>query len=571
MPQPTTTPLLARAFQLHQAGNLPEAAALYREVLRVAPDSPAALNNLGALQLQTGAAAAAVDTLSAFVALRPSDPIGYSNLGHALMQADRAAEALAPLQRAIDLDPGFAQAHNHLGMAFAILDRSDEAATAFDRALALQPTLVEAARNLGQTMNDAGDGAHAASAFQAWLRVDPANVQAHAGLALANAMQGRIDDAIVALERLALEHPADPVPWQTLGMIRYWDGRLGDAESAARRVLALQPGAREATFLVAGSMLGRGDYRNGWREFERRPEGSLGDGTRFAELPRWDGKAMAGRLLLHGEQGLGDVVQFARFVPQARERVGSIVLLLDQRWASLAPLLASLHGVDAIVTDAAELGAAGAPPIDARASILSLPYLLDNEVATIPAVVPYLRAPPAKVAAWAQRIGQGAALRVGLTWAVYARPRNGYVTQQRTVPFALIAALLDLQGIDFTSLQIGVAGLDARDAVASGRLGDHTAELRDFGDTAAVIEHLDLVITTDTSVAHVAGAMGKEVWMLDRYNACWRWRLSATASPWYPTMRIFRQPRLGDWESVLGEVIVALADRARISGSSAQR
>ena len=559
---PSTQPLLARAFQLHRAGHLAEAAALYQEVLRERPHDPAALNNLGALQLQTGAAAAAVATLSVFVAQRPDDPVGCSNLGHALMQAGRSAEAESPLRRAVALAPGFAQAHNHLGMALAILDRPEEAAAAFRRALELEPTLIAAARNLGQTMNDAGDGERAAAAYQAWLRVDPGNAEARAGLALADALQGHLDDAIAALERLTRVHPDHAAAWQTLGVIRYWDGRLTEAETAGRRLLALEPESGAGTFLVAGSLLGRGEYRAGWREFERRAEGSLGASLRFPDLPRWDGKALSGRLLLYGEQGLGDVVQFSRFVPQARERVESIVLLLDQNWASLAPLLASLRGVDAIVTDAAALRAPGAPPIAARASILSLPALLEIEVATIPSA-PYLRAPAAKVATWAQRLRAERRLRVGVTWTVYARPRAGYVTRQRTLPLALVARLFDVAGTAFVSLQKGAAGDAAHALVGARKLHDMTAELGDFGDTAALIENLDLVISTDTSVAHVAGALGKPVWLLDRYNSCWRWRLAATTSPWYPTMRIFRQPRLGDWETVVAEVAAALAERVR--------
>ena len=416
-------------------------------------------------------------------------------------------------------------------------------------------------------MNDAGDGPRAAAAYEAWLRVDPANPQALAGLSLADAIQGRLDSAIAALEQLTLVHQNDAAVWQTLGLIRYWDGRLDEAETAAHRVLALQPGSREAPFLVAGSTLGRGDYRNGWREFERRAEGSLGESLRFSALPHWDGTALPGRLLLYGEQGLGDVVQFSRFVPLAKERVGSIVLLLDQHWATLAPLLASLSGIDAIVTDPAELGLAGGAPIAARASILSLPYLLDNEVATIPNKVPYLRAPPDDVVAWAHRLGGARALRVGVTWTVYARPRNGYVTRQRTVPFALIARLLDVPGTAFVSLQVGLPSEAARDLAAAGRLFDPTPDLHNFGDTAALIENLDLVISADTSVAHVAGALGKPVWMLDRYNSCWRWRLSASESPWYPTMRIFRQPRLGDWDTVTRQVASELNRYVQSSGT----
>jgi Flp pilus assembly protein TadD len=262
---------------------LVEAAEIYREILRERPTHAAALNNLGALQLQTGAAAAAVATLSIFVAQRPRDPIGYSNLGHALVQAGRAAEAEVALRQAVELAPGFAQAYNHLGMALVVLDRMAEGTAAFARALELHPRLVDAARNLGRVLNDAGEGLRAAAAYRAWLRVDPDNPDARAGLALAEAMQGNLGEASKALEQLAALPACSAATWQTLGVVQYWDGRLVEAETAARKALALEPGSSDAAFLVAASLLGREDYRNGWREFERRTEGSLGNSVRFPD------------------------------------------------------------------------------------------------------------------------------------------------------------------------------------------------------------------------------------------------------------------------------------------------
>ena len=431
-------------------------------------------------------------------------------------------------------------------------------AAAFARALELDPRLVDAARNLGRTLNDAGEGSRAAAAYHAWLRVDPDNPDARAGLALAEAMQGNLDGASKALEQLTALPACSAATWQTLGVVQYWDGRLVEAEAAARKALALEPGSSDAAFLVAASLLGRQNYRNGWREFERRTEGSLGNSVRFPEATRWDGKPLAGRLMLYAEQGLGDVVQFSRFVLRARQRAGSVVLLLDQHWASLAPLLASLPGVDAIVTEPTALDSMQ-DSVAARASILSLPWLLGVDAATVPNGVPYLRAPAAKAAEWAQRLGAAATLRVGIAWAAYSRNQRSYVTRQKSVPFRLLAQLFALRGIEFVSLQKGAAG----DAAAGSPVLDTTADLRDFGDTAALIENLDLVISTDTSVAHVAGALGKSVWMLDRYNTCWRWRPSSTTSPWYPTMRIFRQKRVGDWDEVVAQVGAALATHAQ--------
>jgi ADP-heptose:LPS heptosyltransferase len=251
------------------------------------------------------------------------------------------------------------------------------------------------------------------------------------------------------------------------------------------------------------------------------------------------------------------VIQFARFVAQARSRSREIVLLVDGYWRSLAPLLGSLVGVDHLLTDAAAIGALARPPL-ARASVLSLAHLLGVTRASLPGPVPYLAAPRDRVAAWAPRLAGLPKPRVGLAWAAYARGDYGYVTQHKSVPLAALAPLVAIDGASFVSLQLGAAGDRGPLGELASRVVDLTAGIADFGDTAAIIDELDLVITTDTSVAHVAGALGKPVWMLDRFNTCWRWRPDEHTSPWYPTMRIFRQQRFLDWSESIAATTAAL-------------
>lgn len=555
-----TPPQLAKAFQLHQAGQLADAASAYRRFLRSEPTNPAGLNNLGALYLQTGDFAAAADTLVALVRMRPDDAIASCNLGYALTQLDRVADALPHLRNAVARSPGLSLAHNNLGLALARLDQPDAAIAAFARAVELDPANGFAAANLGDAWNNAGDGARAAAAFDIVLRMAPGDARALVGHALAQAMAGRLADSRAALERLTAAGQGGAMAWNMLGLICYWDGRMDEAEAAYRKALALHRDAAGSSMGIALAQLGRGDYAAGWPQWEQRPEGVFGAGTRLARYPHWDGAPLAGRLLLHGEQGLGDVIQFSRYLPLARERVQSITLLLDQHWAALAPLYTAMPGIDSIVTDAADLDAQGAPAVAARASLLSLPYLFGTTLATIPQHTPYLHAPPDKVAAWAETLRGLARPRVGLVWAVYARANQAYVTRHKSVPFELAARLLDVPGVAFVSLQKQTSLADdaVSAAVAAGKLFDRSDALRDFGDTAALIENLALVVTADTSVAHAAGALGKRVWMLDRFNTCWRWRPSAIDTPWYPTMRIFRQRRFGEWDAVIDDVAAEL-------------
>ena len=259
--------------------------------------------------------------------------------------------------------------------------------------------------------------------------------------------------------------------------------------------------------------------------------------------------------MLHGEQGLGDVVQFARFVPGLRERVQRIVVWLEGYWTPLAPLLASLEGVDAIVTDAEQL-ADERPQV--RASFLSLARFARATPASLWNGA-YLSAPAERVAAWRARVDTTARVRAGLVWSVHARDDHGYVTRHKSIPPQELLPLLEIGGVAFHSLQPGPAGDPSVLGASAARVADTGASIRDFGDTAALIDCLDLVITADTAVAHVAGALGKPVWLLERLHGCWRWRLAEDTSPWYPTLRIFRQARFNRWREPVEHVGAALA------------
>jgi len=549
--------LLARAFELQQRGQLADAAALYVDALKLAPDDPTALVNGGVLALVRGDVSLAVARLDHGARVAPRNAIARDNLALALLHAGRADDALTASEAAIALQPRLATAHNHRGIALTRLRRNAEARAAFGQAMALDPRLLAAALNFGEQANDAGDAREAALAYDRALALEPGNLHAATGRAFATALGGDLTGATRALEDTVARAPLHAPAWQTLGAVHNFAWNHDGAEAAFQRALALTPGAASAQFGVASARLGKGDFPAGWQAFEQRPDRAADLTESFAAIPLWDGRDFDGTLVVHGEQGFGDVLQFARFIPLTRRHVRNVVLLLSGDHAALAPLLATLDADVRVITRAEDVPT-GAPL--ARISILSLPQRLAIDAHGLAMPAPYLHAPGDRAGAWVHRLAPLPRPRVGLAWSVLARDVHGFVTRHKSIPPPILAPLLRQDGVSFVTLQPGPQG----DPVAFGRDGarifDARLFLHDFADTAALVAQLDLVISADTAVAHLAGALGVPVWMLDRFNSCWRWRGGTDLSPWYPSMRIFRQARFGDWSDVGARVGAAFAE-----------
>jgi len=552
---------LARAFELQKAGRLAQAETAYSAYLAARPDDIGALNNAAVVALQNGDLALAISRLEKLIARLPGQAQARNNLGYALMQAGRLPEAILQLERAIALDARYATAHNNLGIVYEHIDRRSEAIEAFERALAVDPRYADAAANLAYVLNRDDDTKRARAAANRVLAIDPGHLGGKVGIAAADALDGDLDGARQRLEALLPTQPRYPGFWQLLGGLRLWSGDLEAAEFAARKALALDRNDREASFAVAASLLGRGDYREGWRAFEVRPDGVSGPARRFAEVPTWTGEPVDATLLVFCEQGLGDIVQFARFIPRARKRVREVVFLADRQWRTLAPLLETVSGIDRVLTDEAALAALASQP-KVKISALSLPFLLGVDAAALPGPVPYLSVLPERAEPWRARLAPVPRPRVGIVWATYARRDVAFLTRQKSIPLLGLAPILETPAVNFVSLQLGAPGDLSPLGGLAARVADFTADIRDFGDTAALMAELDLIISADTAVAHVAGALGKPVWLVDRFNTCWRWRLSQESSAWYPTMRIFRQERFGDWSAPVARVAAALREFA---------
>ena len=494
-----------------------EALASHGRAPRAQPDHARALyNRAGALRdLQRPAEAlAAYDEA---LLIKPDYAEAFNNRGLALLDLQRPAEALASFERALQIRPDYARALNNLGNTLQALQRPAEALASYDRLLAFQPAHAGALYNRGIVLRELRRPAEALTSFERALSIDPNHVDA-------------LNNRGIVLRDL---------------------GRPLEALASYDQALSIDPDNAETHSNRGCLRLLLGDFGRGWEEFEWRWRvRDFAPWRREFAQPLWLGdEPLAGRtILLHAEQGFGDAIHFVRYASLVAARGAKVVLEVPP---PLTALLARIEGASLVVGRGEKL-----PRFDCHCPLLSLPLAFKTRLDTIPTAIPYLSAPEDRIIKWKQRLPQSGMRRIGIAWA--GNP-NFKGDQTRSIGLARFSPLLSLPGIAFLSLQKDLRDGD-RDILRNNshviHLGDAIA---DFGDTAAIMSLLDLVITSDTSVAHLAGALGKPVWVLLQYVADWRWLLDRSDSPWYPAARLFRQPEIDDWESVIGQVKDALA------------
>lgn len=515
---------LQQALAHHQAGRLQQAERLYRDILAREPEHPDALHLLGVIAHQTGQHEQAVALIELAIQVQPRAPAYHNNLGEVLTALNRLDQAIAAYEQACGLAPDYAEAHNNLGIALQMAKREEGAIAAFQRAVQARPDFAEAHYNLGNVLLDVGRPEDAVRAYRAALQLLPDYAQAYNNLGIALAAQLRIDEAILAFD-------------QALHLIPDF------AEAHANKGMAL---------------LLNGEFALGWPEHSWRfgcaEQQQRSAHSRFSK-PQWDGSDFTDKtLLVHAEQGLGDTVQFVRYLPMVKAKGGRVLVSCQP---DLHRLFANLAGVDALLADARDFSVDA--PFDMHVSLLELPHLFGTELDSIPQQVPYLTVDADQVAAWRPRIATDR-FNVGLCWA--GRPTHPN-DRNRSVTLATFAPLARVPGVTFYSLQKGVAAAQLHQPPAGMELIDYSGDLHDFTDTAAFIMNLDLVISVDTAPVHVAGALAKAVWTLLPFAPDWRWLRDRQDSPWYPTMGLFRQPRLGDWEAVMEQVAQSLEGLVR--------
>jgi tetratricopeptide (TPR) repeat protein len=541
------------ALSHQQAGRLQQAESIYRQVLAVDPNHADALHYLGVLALQVGQPAAAIDSLRRAIAVNPHVAVFHGNLGSAYGAAGRMDEAIESFRTAIRIDANFADAHNNLGTALMKTGRLEEAAASFRRAIQLRPQAAEYHNHLGSALQDLERLDQAVAAYRQALRIRPEFGDARYNIALALSKQGQLDLAKTNYEQALRINPQHADAHNNLGNVLREQGKFDEALACYEQAIAINPNLAHARKNRGMAWLRLGDYQRGWPEYQWRWQCADSPPRDFSQ-PQWNGSPLAGRtILIHAEQGLGDTLQFVRFLPQVQARGGRVVLECQP---ALVKLLSQCRGVDAIVPRGESL-----PQFDVHCPLLSLPTALGVTLENLSSQVPYLFVDEARRERLRVRLAAIEGFKVGINWQGNPQFR---ADRFRSMPLTHFEPLAKVQGVRLVSLQRG-PGEDQLPAIA-GRFevvelpaANEPAET--FADDAALVANLDLVVTSDTSVAHLAGALGVPVWVVIPFSPDWRWMLGRHDSPWYPTMRLFRPERIAGWDEMFSTIAAELTQR----------
>jgi tetratricopeptide (TPR) repeat protein len=529
---------------LNDLGRPADALVRFETAVALKPDFHTAWFNRGIALKALGRLDDAVDSYDRAVALRPDFADAHANRGSALREAGRTQEALASLDRAVALEPGLAEAHGARCLILADLGRQNEALAAADRFVALRPRDPDAHIDRGNVLRDMGRFDEAIVAYDGAIALDPACADAHGNRGNALHELGRSAEALPSIDAAIGLRPghAPSRGNRALALSALW--RFEEAMASFDDAIRLDPDYADAAWNKALLALLLGDFGQGWAFYEARKRMKAYQPPAIGDRPPWTGEQdVTGRsVFLHWEQGLGDTLQFCRFAPRVLERGARVVMSVQ------APLLRLMRqfepGIDVI-------GPAETPAqFDYHCSLMSLPHVLGVTADALASPGSYLTGDPELIAAWRARLPDGGRPRTGLAWSGNPAHRHDRI---RSTPLGELEPLLSADA-DWICLQTDFRDGDAAMMREFGVLAPDKEELSDFADTAAIVSQLDLVISVDTSVAHLAGALGKPVWIMLPHLPDFRWLLERGDSPWYPSARLFRQPRPGDWASVIDRV-----------------
>lgn len=481
---------------------------MYRQILQQQPQQVEALNLLGVLACQKGRLEEGIALYRQVLVIKPGFTGARENLCLALWKLGKqlTEEAIATYSQIVTFEPNNLNAYDGLGTILRDQNKLDEALAFYQQALSVQPDEPRALNNIGVILQQQGKAKTAVTYHRRALVAQPNYIDAHVGLGTALQDEGKFDEAIACFDQAIKIAPDNPTAHYNRSIV----------------------------------LLTQGEYREGFAEYEWRLQTGEFPPCPFKQ-PKWDGTDLKGRtLLLHAEQGLGDTIQFIRYAPLAAQKAGRVILICHK---PLMRLLASIAGIDQMVP-------LGFPVADFHAytPLLSLPHVLGTTLESVPSQVPYLKPPESNLQLEAPPDKR---LKVGIVWSggnLYKR------NQARSCPLSYFEPLLQIPEVAFYSLQKGIPQTDLLELGWQSQLQDLSGQLGDMAETAAAIAQLDLVITVDTSVAHLAGAIGKPVWTILAHVPDWRWMMHREDTPWYPTMRLFRQSKPGDWQGVMERV-----------------
>lgn len=585
---PAIAAQIQQAVALHQRGELDKAEALYTKVLSKFPRHFQALYLLGMLELHRKNHKEALELIDAALKINPTHIDALFDRATILEDTERYTEALRAYDLVLALKSDFTEALYRRGNVLRAMKRHMEALDCYKRVLAVKPDHAQAWLKQGNSLNDLGRLREALTCYEKAVEAAPEYPEALFNLANTLKEFDRLDEAMATYDKVLKIEPDFSEAIANRAFLLVGQNRLEEALAAYDHALQLMPDSTEALYNRAATLeelqrydeaiqaygrvpqndpnfqsarwntalanLKLGNLETGWRQYEQRWQTEQMRKTqRYFSQPLWLGQeSLLGKtILVHSEQGFGDTLQFVRYVPLLAERGARVILQVQP---ALKPLLAKVKGVAVLLATGEQ-----PPAFDLHCPLMSLPLALETfALSDIPNQT-YLAADPAKSESWRVRLGDKHKPRVGLVWSGSNPRANSPASKRldavRSVPFGALSPLLQNDAVDYYALQVGEEALMQLRMHGDGkRVADYSRELHDFSDTAALIDNLDLVISVDTAVAHLAGAMGKPVWLLNRHNPDWRWLLERSDSPWYPSMRIFRQSKAGDWSDVIRQV-----------------
>jgi tetratricopeptide (TPR) repeat protein len=541
------------ACALKALGRSTDAVAAYREVVRLQPGMAETHISMAALLVEQGKLEEAALSYQQALQIKPDDAGLHFALGNALHKLRRPELAAAAFTEATRLEPHHPDCQNNLANVLRVQGQLGEAEAHYRTALQLNPGSPEIRLNLGNVLLDQWRLDEAAACYRQVLELNPGHADALNSLGNTLSLQGKLDQAVGHYREALRLRPAFPVIYVNMGNALRCQGKLAEAVATYEQALQLQPDYPAAHWNRSLALLSMGQYESGWQGYDWR---WLERGQRRPAYlqPFWDGSPLGGRtILLYVEQGLGDTIQFIRFAPRVQQLGGRVVVICQR---PLVQLLSGCAGIDKLVAEEDPL-----PGYDLQAGLMDLPRILRMSFAGIPAQVPYVVPDADRVAHWRRELGSSPGFKVGIVWQ--GNPKFS-TDKLRSIPLAEYAPLVQVPVVRLFSLQKG-PGTEQLDELR-GRIpivdlaGPMDATRGMFVEEAAAMMGLDLVITSDTSMAHLAGALGRPTWVALPFAADWRWLLGRTDSPWYPTMRLFRQDAWGDWRGVFARIAAALAD-----------
>ena len=597
---------------LRAQGKLDDAIKCYKQATVVNPDDAESHNNLGAMYQELGRFDEAIESHKEAIKLKPVFAGAYSNLGTAFKEQGKLEDAIASHKRAVELENDNAEAHNNLGTVYQVQGKLDDAEACYRRAIALKLDYADPHYNLGNVLKEKGKISDAVNCFRLAIIIRQDYFEAYNNLGKALKEQGKLTESLAIYKKAIEIKPDNAIAYVNSGAIFQEQGDLEKAVTSFNHAIELDPNNAEGhsnlgvailhqgkheeaaahcahsielkpdytnayynqgvilqsqgkmvesidsynkvikskdAFTKAQAYLNRsivfllaGNFEQGWKEYEWRLRTKDYESRVFSQ-PRWDGTPLDGRsILVHAEQGYGDTIQFVRYLPLIREKSGYVIFECQK---DLCRLLRNCAGIDEIIEKDPACGTSHQS--DAQIPLLSLPGVFGTTLATIPSDVPYITIDREVVDQWQSRLKQDDNFKVGILWAGNPDHKND---RNRSCSLADFAPLADIPEVTFYSLQKELASVETLDPPEGMKLVDMKDELNDFADTAGLISNLDLVISVDTSVVHLAGAIGRPVWSLLPFAPDFRWLLERDDSPWYPSMRLFRQSQPGDWYGV---------------------